>query len=84
MSNLLPIDTEAGLKWVVLEPLDRLFKFQRGTFKFFKHCRDERFEHPVRPLSQTCDRCGITYAAHFDHPQRCPAWMTDEVDRQAA
>jgi len=33
---------------------------------------------------QTCDRCGITYAAHFDHPQRCPAWMTDEVDRQVA
>ena len=34
--------------------------------------------------SETGDRCGITYAAHFDHPQRCPASMADEVDRQAA
>jgi hypothetical protein len=34
--------------------------------------------------SETCDRCEITYAAHFDHPQRCPASMADEVDRQAA
>jgi hypothetical protein len=34
--------------------------------------------------SETCDRCGITYEAHFDHPQRCPEWTTDEVDRQAA
>ena len=34
--------------------------------------------------SETCDRCGITYAAHFDHPQLCPASMADEVDHQAA
>jgi hypothetical protein len=38
----------------------------------------------IRSPSETCERCGITYEAHFDHPQRCPAWMTDEVDRQAA
>jgi hypothetical protein len=24
--------------------------------------------------SETCDNCGITYAAHFDHPQRCPVF----------
>ena len=56
----------------------------RSPFAFFKHCARTRFDHPWRPLTQTCDRCGISYYAHFDHPQRCPAWMTDEVDRQAA
>jgi hypothetical protein len=56
----------------------------RNPHEFFEHCRDQRFTHPFRPLSQTCDRCGISYYAHFDHPQRCPAWTTDEVDRQAA
>jgi predicted Zn-ribbon and HTH transcriptional regulator len=34
--------------------------------------------------SKTCANCGITYAAHFEYPQRCPAWKTDEVDRQSA
>jgi hypothetical protein len=52
--------------------------------EFCERCRNQRFDHPFRPLSQICDRCGITYEAHFDHPQRCPAWMTDEVDRQGA
>jgi hypothetical protein len=37
-----------------------------GTFAFFEHCARERFEHPWRIMSQTCDRCGITYAAHFE------------------
>jgi hypothetical protein len=55
------------------------------TFSFFElNCRAVRETHLWRTLSQTCDRCGITYAAHFDHPQRCPSWKTDEVDRQAA
>ena len=54
------------------------------TFTFFRRCWYERFDHPWRPLTQTCDRCGISYYAHFDHPQRCPVWLTDEVDRQAA
>ena len=55
------------------------------TFSFFElSCRGARFDHPWRPLTQTCDRCGIAYYAHFDHPQRCPAWLTDEVDRAAA
>ena len=25
-------------------------------------------------MSQTCANCGITYAAYFDHPERCPAF----------
>jgi hypothetical protein len=81
-SNLFRIETEAGPKWVVLEPLDRLFKFQRDTFTFFRRCWYER--DACRPRVTPCDRCAITYEAHFDHPQRCPAWMTDEVDRQVA
>ena len=56
----------------------------RNTFAFFRHCARERFDHPWQIMSQTCDRCGITYAAHFDHPQRCPAWETFEVERQVA
>jgi hypothetical protein len=39
----------------------------RDTFEFFEHCARERFDHPWR---MTCDRCGITCAAHFEHPQR--------------
>jgi hypothetical protein len=50
----------------------------RNTFAFFAHCAEERDEHFWIIASQTCDRCGITCEAHFDHPQRCPAWMTDE------
>jgi hypothetical protein len=68
--NLFPIDTPSGVKFVVLEPLDRLFQFQRAPHDFFKHCHDARFDHPWRIISQTCANCGITYAAHFDHPQR--------------
>ena len=34
----------------------------RDTFTFFEHCRGSRFDHPWRIVSQTCDRCGITYA----------------------
>ena len=54
----------------------------RRTFTFFEHCADQRFDDPWRIVSQTCDRCGITYAAHFDHPQRCPAWEIDELHIQ--
>ena len=56
----------------------------RSPFAFFELCRGARFAPPFAILSQRCDRCGISYYAHFDHPQRCPAWLTDEVDRQAA
>jgi hypothetical protein len=34
--------------------------------------------HSRRPAT------AVSYYAHFDHPQRCPVWLTDEVDRQAA
>jgi hypothetical protein len=34
----------------------------RDTFTFFEHCRGSRFDQPWRIMSQTCHRCGITYA----------------------
>jgi hypothetical protein len=46
----------------------------RDTFAFFRHCAEERFEHPWLIVSETCANCGITYAAHFEHPERCPGF----------
>jgi hypothetical protein len=43
----------------------------RDTFAFFRHCHDQRWAHFWMITSETCARCGITYAAHFDHPERC-------------
>jgi hypothetical protein len=30
----------------------------RDTFAFFRHCAEERFEHPWLILSETCANCG--------------------------
>jgi len=52
--------------------------------RLFEYCLGQRGANFWTIASETCDRCGISDYAHFDHPQRCPAWMTDEGDRQAA
>jgi len=46
----------------------------RDTFDFFAPLCGVRGEHFWVITSETCANRGITYAAHFDHPQRCPAF----------
>jgi hypothetical protein len=45
------------------------------TFSYFElHCRAKRDTKLWMIMSHTCANCcGITYAAHFEHRERCPA-----------
>jgi hypothetical protein len=51
----------------------------RDTFPFSRHCHEQRFDHLWMTLSHTCANCGITYAVHFEHPDRC--WAFTGRDR---
>ena len=42
-------------------------------FAFFRHCHNPRQAYFRLITSETCANCGITYAAHFEHPERC--WL---------
>ena len=42
--------------------------FPRSPHEFFEHCSFER-TIPLLPF-ETCARCGITYAAYFEDPER--------------
>ena len=45
------------------------------TFSYFEpHCRAKRETNLWMIMSHISANCGITYAVHFEHPERCRAF----------